>query len=202
MTDRLPAHAVAAAMISRGDVFDVADEVRAGARPATDLFAASFVWGTGITGYGPHRHRMIVADAGDHLEPALRAALDAGREDAVAGYATLYGGHDPMGRAGVLQPPWARLRGYGPAFFTKLLYFAVPGALILDSVLAATVHQLSGIDHLVTAEGRPRAWSPYRYAVYLDWMRQTAQRLDIDADQLELALFKPPAAALTDEDDD
>jgi hypothetical protein len=186
--DRLPAHTVADAMISRSDVFDIADQVREGSRPAADLFTASFVWGTGTTGHGPERHRMIVAAAGNQLEPALQTALEAGRQDVIAGYTTLYGGHGPRARAGALQPPWMRLPRYGPASFTKLLYFALPDAMILDSVLAAAVRQLSGIGHLVAADGRLVAWPPYRYAVYLAWMHQIAQRLKVDADLLELAL--------------
>lgn len=192
---RLPTHTVTHAAISRGDVFDIADQVRERSRPAADLFTASFVWGIGTTGYGPDRHRKIIAAAGAQLEPALHAALEAGHQDVIAGYATLYGGHDSQARAAALQPPWMRLHRYGPAFFTKLLYFAVPGALILDSVLAAAVHQLCGIEHLITPDGRPRAWSPYRYAVYLNWMHHTAQRLHVEADLLELALFRPPIDA-------
>jgi hypothetical protein len=46
--------------------------------------------------------------------------------------------------------------------------------------------------YLVTAKGRSRAWSPYRYAVYLHWMHQTAHRLAVEPDLLELTLFEPP----------
>jgi len=105
------------------------------------------------------------------------------------GYAELYGGHDPKKRAAAFQEPWARVHRYGPAFFTKLLYFSAPGALILDNRLAKAVHRFSGIDYLVTATGRSYAWSPYRYAVYVYWMRQTATLLNVPPDLLELALF-------------
>ncbi len=193
VVDRLPAAAAASGIISRGDVFDVAALVTSGTRPATDLFTASFVWGTGMTGYGPTRYRAIVEGAGQRLEPALQRALTAAREDPIAGYAVLYGGHDPKARAAPHQPPWGRIHRYGPAFFTKLLYFATPGALILDSVLAAAVHRLSGIAHLVTADHRSLPWSPYRYAVYLNWMNHTAQRLAVEPDVLECTLFRAPA---------
>jgi hypothetical protein len=39
--------------ISRGEVLDIGQQVRARTRPATDLLVASFIWGWGTTGYGP-----------------------------------------------------------------------------------------------------------------------------------------------------
>ena len=124
--------------ISRGDVLDLGQQVRARTRPATDLLAASFTWGWGTAGYGPRRLRGIRAAAGDRLEPSLQNALDAtGKDpsspDPIAGYACLYGGYDYQERAAPGQEPWSRLHGFGPAFFTKFLYFSTPGALILDN---------------------------------------------------------------------
>ena len=48
----------------------------------------------------------------------------------------------------------------GPAFFTKLLYFADASGtvLILDNQLARIVHRLSGMDHLVKRYGRSECW--------------------------------------------
>jgi hypothetical protein len=87
--------------------------------------------------------------------------------------------------------PWARIDNFGPAFFTKLLYFTTPGALILDNVLAKKVNALSAMPYLVQTNGQSYAWSPYRYAVYLHWMRQTAAQLECSPDELELTLFSP-----------
>jgi hypothetical protein len=112
----------------------------------------------------------------------------------------LYGGHERR-PAPAFQEPWARILGYGPAFFTKLLYFSTPGALILDKVLANAVHKRSGIDHLVTVTGASVRWSPYRYAVYLQWMRQTAERVGTEPEMLELTLFKPPTGKVSAEAD-
>ncbi len=176
-----------------------------GSAPATDLLVASFIWGWGNAGYGPRRLRDIRAAAGDQLEPALQRALDAvdadpASPDPVAGYAYLYGGTDPHDRVAPGREPWSRLRGYGPAFFTKFLYFSTPGALILDNRLANAVHKLSRVPHLVTGNRQSLAWTPYRYAVYLHWMAQTAQTAGTDPELLELTLFQPPAA-LSDEND-
>jgi hypothetical protein len=54
------------------------------------------------------------------------------------------------------QQPWSRLHLFGPAFFTKFLYFCGPGALILDNRLANAVYRLSRLPYLVTGE-RPLA---------------------------------------------
>ena len=185
--------------ISRGDVMDIGQQVRARARPATDLLAASFIWGWGTVGYGPRRIHDIRAAAGDRLEPTLQNALDAAGKDPaspdpVASYACLYGGYDYRERAAPGQEPWSRLRGFGPAFFTKFLYFSTPGALILDNRLANAVYRLSQLPNLVTEDGRSLTWTPYRYAVYLHWMTQTARTAGVAPDLLELTLFQPPGS--------
>lgn len=184
--------------ISRGDVLDIGQQVRARMRPATDLLVASFIWGWGTAGYGPRRLRDIRAAAGDQLEASLQRALDAiGQDraapDPIAGYACFYGGFDHHERTAPGQQPYSRLDGFGPAFFTKFLYFCTPGALILDNLLANAVHRLSRLPHLVTGNGHSLAWTPYRYAVYLHWMAQTAQTARVEPELLELTLFKPPA---------
>jgi hypothetical protein len=68
--------------ITRGDVLDIGQQVRAGARPAADLLTASFIWGSGTADCGPRRLRRIRSQAGDRLEPALRRVLDAVSKDA------------------------------------------------------------------------------------------------------------------------
>jgi hypothetical protein len=88
-----PPHGVSrGGCISRGDVLDIGQQVRVRQRSATDLLAASFVWGWGAAGYGPRRLRDIRAVAGDRLEPSLQGALDAAgnhqaSSDPIAGYA-------------------------------------------------------------------------------------------------------------------
>ena len=191
--------------ISRGDVLDIGERVRAAMLRATDLLAASFVWGWGTTGYGPRRYRDICAAAGDRLESSLQRVLaeinkDPGSPDLIAGYAQLYGGYDYENRGAPGHEPWSRLRGFGPAFFTKFLYFSTPGALILDNRLANAIHSRSRLSYLVTEKDRSLAWTPYRYAVYLHWMGQTALVAGVEPDILELTLFRPPGD-LNDEHD-
>jgi len=195
----LPAGVPRTGCISRGDVLDIGQQIRDRARPAADLLVASFIWGWGTAGYGPRRLRDIRAAAGDRLEPSLQSALDAAAKDPassdpIAGYACLYGGYDYQDRAAPGRPPWSRLHGFGPAFFTKFLYFSTPGALILDNRLANAVHRLSQLPNLVTGDGRSLTWTPYRYSVYLNWMAQTAWTVGVAPDLLELTLFMPPGS--------
>jgi hypothetical protein len=193
--------------ISRGDVLDIGEQARTGKLSPLVLLAASFAWGTGMTGYGPHRYREIIDAAESRLEPSLQKALDAAccsrdSSNPIAGYAQLYGGYarNASDRATPGQEPWSRLHGLGPAFFTKFLYFAVPGALILDNNVAKAVHDLSNLPNLVTDDGQSVAWTPYRYAVYLHWMRQTAEAVGVWPAMLELTLFKPPTDPMDDQD--
>jgi hypothetical protein len=193
--------------VSRGDILSIGEQVRTGQLSPVVLLAASFAWGSGLTGYGPRRYRDIIDAAGPRLEPSLQQALEAiyqdpGSPDPIAGYAQLYGGYDPDHRAPAGQGPWCRLHKFGPAFFTKFLYFATPGALILDHRLAGAVHDLSGLPHLLTQDGRSVAWTPYRYAVYLHWMRQTADTVGVWPEMLELTLFQPPPNPMAEQDAD
>lgn len=196
--DFLPAAVRAKEKISRGDVFDIATQVVACNQRAADLLTASFIWGMGLTGYGPRRYRVIRAAAQDRLEPALRGVReaitnDSRHPDPVAGYAQFYGGHDHEHRAEPGDEHWSRLRGYGPAFFTKFLYFSTPGALILDARMARAVSRLSTLTNLVNPNGTIPAWTPYRYSVYLHWMNQTAAACGVTPELLELTLFEPPS---------
>lgn len=191
--------------ISRGDVLDIGARVRAGTLPAADLLVASFIWGWGTTGYGPTRLLAIRTAAGDRLESSLQQVLaeinnNHGSPDPIAGYAEFYGGYTYEGRAAPGQLPWSRLRGYGPAFFTKFLYFSTPGTLILDNRLAKAVYSRSKLPHLVTETGRSFAWTPYRHAVYLHWMKQTARAVDVEPELLEITLFRQPEDLIEERD--
>jgi len=177
--------------VSRGDVFDLA---RTG--NLTAVFAASYLWGSGDRGYGPHRYGEIVALTAGRLDEMLTAAAEAAEGDVIAGYTMFFGGDDPKCRAAPNTEPWTRIEGFGPAFFTKFLYFTIPGALILDNVLAKKVKMLTDMPYLVQHNGQSYPWSPYRYAVYLHWMRQTAASLNCTPDELELALFQQKSARL------
>jgi hypothetical protein len=184
----LPASARSSGRISRGDVFAV------DIRSVEKFFAAVYVFGMGRIGYGPKRYARIINDPG--FSRNIKEAINRlGKIGPVAAYAWLYG--QPAGggrrlRAGAEGS--GRIAQLGPAFFTKVLYFAGnpdgSEALILDQVVARKVHALSGMPHLVDTKGRARPWSPYRYSVYLAWMRKVAADLKEPPVLLELALFR------------
>ncbi|MBL7255615.1 8-oxoguanine DNA glycosylase OGG fold protein [Paractinoplanes lichenicola] len=176
--------------ITRGALLDM------GAAPAIDIFTASYLFGMGERGYGRSRYDRIRA-AAPELGETLERVREIGRcQGPVFAYAQLYGGPDYDHRRRPGTPPWSRIASYGPAFFTKFLYFTVPGALILDARLAARVARLTGNDHGYLRNGRPVAWTPYRYAVYLHWMNQAAADVAVSPDLLELTLFNLAVADL------
>ncbi|SNY52810.1 8-oxoguanine DNA glycosylase OGG fold protein [Paractinoplanes atraurantiacus] len=186
----LPAGVGNGQVITRGDVFDIA------AGPALDVFTASYVFGMGKVAYGRTRYDRIRKGAPGLAEDLERVREIGWCQGPVVAYAQLYGGQDYDHRRAAGVAPWSRIASYGPAFFTKFLYFAVPGALILDARLARRVARLTGDEYGYLKNGRPVAWTPYRYAVYLHWMRQSAAAVSrysdtgvVSPELLELTLF-------------
>ncbi len=180
----LPQQALDCGRISRGDGLAVA------ARPADSdanwqLFCTSFVFGYGTYGVGPARLERIFketlpADLCTAIAEARRRLKECGP---LSAYDYLRG-KDMRGKI----PYW------GPAFFTKFLYFAdIPGetgrALILDNQTAWMVTQLSRMEHLVDQRNRSERWTAYRYGVYLAWMTTVSGQLQVRPDFLEYALF-------------
>lgn len=178
----LPHPVVTTEAIGRQDGFDVAKLPQTVATNWA-LFCTSFVFGYGTVAYGPSRFRVITA-----LTPQsdlCTVIAEARRRLAQCGPLSAY---DYLrGRGPTRTVPY-----WGPAFFTKLLYFADPSrrALILDNRLAWIVHELSGIENLVDKRGRSKRWTRWRYAVYLAWMYQVADQLEVQPDLLEYGLFR------------
>ncbi|MGW0844519.1 8-oxoguanine DNA glycosylase OGG fold protein [Streptomyces sp. NPDC002787] len=183
------------------------DDVTAATREAVErgewaeALVASYVWGQGRTGYGPHRLKEILAES---AVKATLATAGAGlrEEGPVAAYRSLRGA----------------VKGLGPAFFTKFLYFldratdgpTAPGprALILDQrvarVLRAYATRVGSEMGMASAADiaawiwSDNGWTSHRYDVYLRWMTATAGQLARSGinwpepggpDLLELALF-------------
>ncbi|MFE7268908.1 hypothetical protein ACFU9B_44670 [Streptomyces sp. NPDC057592] len=186
-----------AATITRAQVVAIARQAVQGCR-WSEALVASYVWGQGRTGYGPHRIKKILAEP--DIADALAKSCSALRKDgAVAAYRVLYGS----------------VRGLGPAFFTKFLYFldlamdapATPRALVLDQRVARVVRThatrvglekgLASASDVAAWTWSDGGWTPHRYGVYLHWMNAAARRLassgigrpEASPDLLELALF-------------
>ncbi|UXY24970.1 hypothetical protein N8I84_41800 (plasmid) [Streptomyces cynarae] len=164
----------------------------------SEALVASYVWGQGRTGYGPHRLKDILAEP--TIVPALALATAVLREEgAVAAYRVMYGA----------------VKGLGPAFFTKFLYFlnlamdapSASRALILDQRVARVLRAhatrvglsmgLESADSVAAWIWSDAGWTPHRYGVYLRWMTAAAGQLassgigwpDSSPDLLELAMF-------------
>lgn len=101
--------------IWRRDVFAVADRWRRGDASATQLASAAMAWGHGIRGYGRSRAAYVLNQ--DPHGTRVAAALDPLRahqpsqSDLLGAYETLFAGPGHLHRL-------------GPAFFTKIIYFA------------------------------------------------------------------------------
>jgi len=153
-----------------------AAEDRASAEAA---FIVSMVWGYGVKGYGRPRTARVLAtnDAPGRLQAVVRTLMD---EGAVAAY-------DRLGKD-------QRLRGLGPAFGTKFLYFCQspdqrPRALIHDEFVASWLRDSAGINL------SPLAWSTRTYAAYLGLLHRWADELACEPDDVELAIFHVAASS-------
>ncbi|MEU3659849.1 hypothetical protein AB0E77_08800 [Streptomyces sp. NPDC032940] len=142
------------------------------------LLTAALVWGTGTKARSvARRARIFTESAPRDIDVCLEAALDILREDgAVAAYYALNNEH--------------RIRFLGPAFFTKVLYFAgreSAGAwrpLILDRFVALALRAAGTGDKWPTS-----AWKTPCYERYLSLIHEHARREGVFPDQIEAALF-------------
>jgi hypothetical protein len=166
----------------RQDVFAVADAYRAGSASARQLLAAVLIWGYGSIGYGPWRAaRSLGGDpTGQRMASAL-AEVSAAAADETA-LRTAY--------RRFRAPAEARLPWLGPAFFTKVLYFAgyrrgVGGVqpLILDRVVASRLPAEAGVT-------RRNGWSSDEWLAYLRWAAEQAQTRGVEPEAVELAVFQ------------
>ncbi|MEU9627021.1 hypothetical protein AB0D89_09390 [Streptomyces luteogriseus] len=186
---RLPGAPVAGpgvTQLSRGDLFT--DAARHGSGSEEEVLR--FLWRVLAWGSGPklclNRRRIrAVADDPSSAVAALRKALRAAREDPAQAYEALR----PGGRNAIAY--------LGPAFSTKVLYFAGGGALdhpcvILDSQVAATLRNICQWDSL--GEGGWPTSTYARYCTLLDrWAHEESRRLGrrICGDEIERWLFRP-----------
>jgi hypothetical protein len=173
---------VNAESLCRADVFQVADVWRRGDARSRELLVATLVWGYGPVGYGPTRLGRVLAtsDLDGRLDRALapiRADVP-DRQDLLMAYRLLR------------DPTQSKLDSLGPAFFTKLLYFAgyrrgVGGVqpLILDSVIASCLPS----DLPIRRPSRGVAlWRSDEWLAYLDWVAVDGR----EPDAVEMAMFE------------
>ncbi|MER6911396.1 hypothetical protein ABT354_06975 [Streptomyces sp. NPDC000594] len=172
--------------LSRGDLFEDA----AGLDTDSDEELLRFLWrvlawGSGMKLRLNRKRVQAVANDPSSALAALRQALRTAPEDPAQAYEALR----PGGRNAIAY--------LGPAFSTKVLYFAGAGSpdhpcAILDSQVAATLKNTCGWDSL-GAYGWPTA-TYVRYCALLDrWAQEESGRLGrrIGADEIERWLFRP-----------
>ncbi|MFE5137248.1 hypothetical protein ACFRDV_06160 [Streptomyces fagopyri] len=172
--------------LSRGDLFTDAANLDAGSEEELLRFLwRVLAWGSGMKLRLNRKRIKAVADNPSAAVAALRQALQTARVDPAQAYEALR----PGDRNAIAY--------LGPAFSTKVLYFAGSGALdhpcvILDSQVAATLRDTCKWDSL-GKDGWPT--STYaRYCALLDrWAREESRRLGrrIGIDEIERWLFRP-----------
>ncbi|RAO17580.1 8-oxoguanine DNA glycosylase OGG fold protein [Micromonospora noduli] len=193
--------------LNRGEVTKVALRCRE-SELWLPLLVTSFAWGWGNRGFGPIRLRWVLNGKGgspglssNEIEERLAAAVDAlDQQGARSAYQLLL-------NAG-------KISEFGPAFFTKFLYFASRTgqgrcpALILDGRLARQMRGFwerranepyaeNGSSARWLWQG-PR-WSDYRYQIYRTFMVRSASQLSESGDRwipelVELLLFRATRA--------
>ena len=153
-------------------------------------------WGTD-GGQRGNRQRIAAFADPDGRErnlALLRAALEAAAVgDPRAAYSTL------------IRPGRAAIRGLGPAFFTKVLYFASEGTsgtrcLILDARVAGNLYAAGWTSLPHRGNNFSYNWFTTTYGAYCEllqrWAGEATQKRNtaIWPDEIERALFEGPAA--------
>lgn len=172
-------------LLSRGSIFALGGAV---GEASSEEDVLSFLWhllAWGSRGRNNRRRLQSIAELMPQAVDLLRQACLAARDDPVTGYEVLR----PNGRSNAI--PWL-----GPAFLTKVLYFAGGGAsghraLILDDRVAAA---LSGHGWWSLRTGGN--WPSATYQRYCDlltrWAREAGDEVgrEVASDELELWLFR------------
>ena len=168
--------------LDRAAVINAAARAAESPQAAVDAFLVVMAWGYGDTvGYGRYRTVNILAsrpDAGERLQWVARLLADA---DVFAAHRALS------------SPGLAQLRGLGPSFGSKVLYFFQPPdrrprALILDAFVAGWLAREAGQAFDASQ------WSLDAYRRYVGKMHEWADALGIEPDELEMVIFRAEAA--------
>lgn len=188
--DAWPEGFATGAKVWRRDVFDVADRWRLGAASALQLTSAVLAWGHGITGYGRSRaaHVLNQDPEGVRLSASLKGLRQESPSEAdlLEAYKQFFAGPNHLERL-------------GPAFFTKIIYFAGyrRGAggvqpLILDRIVAGRLPDKAG-----AANRYSWGWFPNTWLDYLRWAAKQSARAEYNSepDHVEMDLFNGVRAA-------
>lgn len=162
--------------ITRQDAFDLTRSVST-PREAIQCYVAICAWGAGPRAWLVGRRARVLRENKDVGERLLAEMLLA--ENPVASYIEFrHGGEN-------------RLLHLGPAFFTKIIYFAaydehvLLNPLILDRYVAAAIRDIADL-------GWPRTWNwtASQYEQYLMVAMDWAAKWDSQPDVVEKTLFR------------
>lgn len=167
VADRSEAREGCERLVRRRHVWEADDPV--------ERFMASMIWGFGLVGYGPSRVAKIIRHEGTALRPKLEgiaAAASSGHDEAWQGIVRTH-----------------KIRGLGPAFGTKVAYFAGVRAAQPDLLpLIADVNTSWAMWDLVRV---PRSCEQRgTYGQYVVLAHRWAGELGRRPDEIERALFE------------
>ncbi|MBY9074230.1 hypothetical protein K1X13_05280 [Nocardioides sp. WL0053] len=180
VTIHLPSSADGEPVLTRSDLFQMADHVSDDDSLLAVLWHV-LAWGSGTSRRNNDRR---IDSCKQHIS-LLKLAFDAAR------------GSDPRTAYGTLiRRGGAKIPHFGPAFFSKFLYFAsedsTPRCLILDARVARSLWSL-GWSMAPTYRGRSFSYNWYTdtYVSYCALLESwaAASEHDITADMFERALF-------------
>jgi hypothetical protein len=154
-------------MIRRRHIFDIKDPVR--------LFLAAMIWGHGRSGYGPARVGKIVEVAGTELRPRIEGLITAAHRGPPEAWDALTTTH--------------QLKFLGPAFATKVAYFAAftPESSAAQVLIADANTSWAMWDLVDLARSVDRRDA---YLSYVGLARCWADERGWRADDVEWALFE------------
>lgn len=168
-------HGATLPTLNREAVFSAA--TTEGKLAAAQLYVAASAWGTGPSPQGVVRRIRPLTPDPARFDTWIRDALDVlHSEGPVAAYRLLNNaGH---------------IKHLGPAFFTKVLYFAGyrsdrPGLrpLIMDQYVVKELNRRCNF------RWRSTGWSTDQYEQYLVWTHDCAQGYGVEPDAVEYELF-------------
>ncbi len=162
--------------VSRSDVLALGTRWRQTGteEAARELLVGSCIWGFGPTGYGAYRTGLMLAtpDAGKRLT----ATLDLLEEDLPSAYQSMWQAN--------------HLDRLGPAFWTKLFYFAryqlrspEVQPLILDANVARALRARTDEGWMLSS------WSSQQYLHYCQLVRDWADAQSAEPHDIEFELF-------------
>lgn len=167
--------------VTRREIFNAAEKV-ATPEDALDLYVLMCGWGAGFQGLTSYRCQRPLSD------PGIATKL-------FDSYQAIRGGADPVDVYRDLQSGGFKIKYFGPAFFTKWIYFVGyelpdtthPKPLILDSRVATTLGWKSW------------GWTPEEYRRYLCLAAEVAERLGVEPHVVEHALYALRGDVVIDE---